>query len=82
MDPVQVVVHGMGVSVMYIPPINYFPNLQFFKENGSQQTCYIVQGTQITVESVFISRFTMNNFAPKLQKCWRRKIVFKILSKC
>ena len=27
------------------------------------------KGTQITVESVFISRFTMNNIALKLQKC-------------
>ena len=38
-----------------------------------------MQGTQITVESVFISRFTMNNIAPKLQKCWTHKIAFKIL---
>ena len=36
---------------------------------------------QITVESVFISRFTMNNFAPKLQKCWTHKIASKIISK-
>ena len=36
---------------------------------------------QITVESVFISRFTMNNIAPKLQKCWTHKIAFKIISK-
>ena len=34
-----------------------------------------IQGTQITVESVFISRFT------KLQKCWTHKIAFKIISK-
>ena len=40
-----------------------------------------IQGTQITVESVFISRFTMNNIAPKLQKCWTHKIAFKIVSK-
>ena len=26
----------------------------------------------------FISRFTMNNIAPKTQKCWTHKIVFKI----
>ena len=34
-----------------------------------------------TSESVFISRFTMNNIAPKLQKCWTQKVVFKIVSK-
>ena len=33
------------------------------------------------MESVFISRFTMNNIAPKLQKCWTHKIAFKIISK-
>ena len=38
------------------------------------------QVTQITVESVFISRFTMNNVAPKLQKCYTNKIAFKIIS--
>ena len=26
------------------------------------------------VESIFINRFTMNNIAPKLQKCWTHKI--------
>ena len=36
-----------------------------------------MQGTQITGESVFISRFTMNNIAPKLQKCWTHKIALK-----
>ena len=36
---------------------------------------------QITVESVFKSRFTMNNIVPKLQKCWTQKIAFKIISK-
>ena len=36
---------------------------------------------QITVESVFISRFTMNNIAPKLQKCWTHKIAFKPILK-
>ena len=35
------------------------------------------QGTRITVESVFISRFTMNNMAAKLQKFWTHKIAFK-----
>ena len=39
------------------------------------------KGTQITVESVSISRFTINNIAPKLQKCWTHKIAFKIISK-
>ena len=29
-----------------------------------------MQGTQITVEFVFISRFTMNNNAQKLQQFW------------
>ena len=29
----------------------------------------------------FISRFTMNNIARKLQKCWTHKIAFKIISK-
>ena len=43
--------------------------------------CSSIQGTQVTVESVFISRFTMNNIAPKLQKCWIHKIAFKIISK-
>ena len=33
------------------------------------------------MESVFISRFTMNNIALKLQKCWTHKIAFKIISK-
>ena len=33
------------------------------------------------MESVFISRFTMNNIAPKLQKCWTHKIAFKSISK-
>ena len=28
-----------------------------------------------------ISKFTMNNIAPKLQKCWTHKIAFKIISK-
>ena len=55
--------------------------MQFFKENGSYQTCSSVQGTQITVEYVFISRLTMNNIAPKLQKYWTHKIAFKIISK-
>ena len=36
----------------------YLKNLQFIKENGSDQTCSNTRGTQITVESVFISRFT------------------------
>ena len=49
--------------------LRYFSNLQVFKENGSLKTCSSVQGTQITAESVFESRFTMNNIAPKLQKC-------------
>ena len=31
------------------------------------------KGTQITAESVFISRFTANSIAPKLQKCWTHK---------
>ena len=55
-------------TVHKIQPINirYLPNLQFFKENGSYQTCSSIQGTRITVESVFISGFTMNNIAPKL----------------
>ena len=35
----------------------------------------------MTVESVFISRFTMNNIAPKLQKCRTHKIAFKIVLK-
>ena len=29
----------------------------------------------------FVSRFTMNDIAPKLQKCWTHKIAFKIISK-
>ena len=37
--------------------------------------------TQITVESVFITRFTMNNIAQKLQICWTHKIVFNAISK-
>ena len=35
-------------------------------------------GVQMTV---FISRFAMNNIAPKLQKCWTHEIAFKIISK-
>ena len=31
------------------------------------------------MESVFISRFTVNNIAPKLQKRWTHKIAFKII---
>ena len=38
-----------------------------------------MQGTQITVESVFISRFAMHNIAPKLQKYWTHKIAFRII---
>ena len=34
-----------------------------------------------TVESVFLSRYRMNNIAPKLQKCWTHKIAFKIKQK-
>ena len=30
-----------------------------------------MQGTQITVKSVLISRFTMNNTVPKLQQCYK-----------
>ena len=33
------------------------------------------------MESVFTSRFTINNIAPKLQKCWTQKIAFKIIPK-
>ena len=40
-----------------------------------------IQGTQITMESVFLNRFTMNSIAPKLQKCLTQKIVPKIISK-
>ena len=29
----------------------------------------------------FISRFSMNNIAPKPQECWTHKIAFKIISK-
>ena len=32
------------------------------------------------MESVFISRFTMNNIAPKLRKCWTHKIAYNIIS--
>ena len=66
-----------------IQPINmrYLPNLQFLKDNGSYQTCSSIKETQITVESVYISRFTTNNIAPELQKCWTQKIAFRIISK-
>ena len=57
--------------------IKYLLNLHILQKNGSYQTCSSIQGTQITVESVFISSFTMNNIAPKLQKCWTHKIAFK-----
>ena len=40
-----------------------------------------IQGAQIAVEPVAISRFTMNNIAPKLQKCCTQKIAFNIISK-
>ena len=41
----------------------------------------MLKHTRKTVESVYISRFTMNNIAPKLQKCWTQKIAFRIISK-
>ena len=47
----------------------------------SLQTCSIIQGKQITMESAFINKFTMNNIAPKLQKCWTHKIAFNIIKK-
>ena len=50
--------------------VRYLPNLQFVKENGLNQTFSSIPGTQITIESVFKSRFTLNNIVPKLQKCW------------
>ena len=40
-----------------------------------------MQGTQIAVESIFTSRFTVENIAPKLQKCWTQKVAFNIISK-
>ena len=69
-------------TVHKFQPINirYLLKLHFFF-NGSYQTCSSIQGTQITLESVFISRFTMNNIAPKLQKRWTHKFAFKIISK-
>ena len=33
------------------------------------------------MESVFISRCTINNIAPNLQKCWTHKIAFKMITK-
>ena len=48
---------------------------------AKKQTCSIIQRTQITVESVSMSRFTMIIIAPKLQKCWTHKTTFKIISK-
>ena len=51
-----------------------FQICSFKKKIAHNQTCSSIQGaqqgTQITVESFFISRFTMNNIAPKLQNCW------------
>ena len=47
----------------------------------SLHTCSIIQGKQITMESAFINKFTMNNIAPKLQKCWTHKIAFNIIKK-
>ena len=43
----------------------------------------IVKHTQSTNNSGirFISRFTMNGNAPKLQKCWTHKIAFEIILK-
>ena len=41
-----------------------------------------IQGTQITVESVFISRFTMNNIAPKLRNAGLTKSPSKLFQKC
>ena len=32
------------------------------------------------MESVFLSRFKMNNIAPKLQKCRKHKIAFEVIS--
>ena len=36
-----------------------------------------MQGTQITVEFIFISKFTMNNIAPKLQNAGHTKLPSK-----
>ena len=32
-------------------------------------------------KSLFMSRFTMNNTAPKLQKCWTHTVAFEIIPK-
>ena len=57
--------------------IRYLLNLQFLKLNGSKQKCSSIQGTQITVEFVFISRFTINNIAPKPQNVGHTKLPSK-----
>ena len=60
--------------------IKYLLNLQFFRKMVHSKHTQ-AKKEQKTVESVFISRFTMNNIAPKMQKCWTLKIAFKIISK-
>ena len=35
-----------------------------------------------TMESIFISRFTVNNIAQNLQQCWTHKTAFKIIYIC
>ena len=71
-------------AVHKVQPINIkmFSKSAIFKRKWLiTQKCSSIQGAQITVESVFIGRFTVNNIAPKLQKCWTPKIAFKIISK-
>ena len=66
---------------VFLNTIQIVSKSAIFKRNGSYQTCSGIQEVQIIVESVFTSRFTMNNIGPKLQKCWTQIIAFKIIPK-
>ena len=54
-----------------IQPINikYLPNLQFLSKMAHKKHTQTYKEHKKTVESVFASRFTMNNIVSKLQKC-------------
>ena len=41
-----------------------------------------IQGTQITVESVFLTRFTMNNIAGNCKNAGHRKLPLQSCKKC
>ena len=58
-----------------------FKTLQNTRSSSCEVLCRLWHLSHTLMESVFLSRFTMNNIAPKLQKCWTHKIAFKIIFK-